>query len=114
MSDPVPQPPQPHPISAAQWLSLLSPSAFTIAVPLVLSTLRTLTRSLWMDEPVGLLLLNLFVGIVLCFVFGVRLEKWRRGSVQNDFRALGYGFLILVVNTFISFAGCTFAGVFRV
>jgi len=92
----------------------LTPSAFTIAVPLVMTTLANLDKSLRMDDPFGLLLLNLFVGVVLCFVFGVRLEKWRRGSVQNDFRALGYGFLILFVNTFVSFEGCTFAGVFRV
>lgn len=98
-----------------QWLSLLTPSTFTIAVPLVMSTLGRLTSSRWLPDPVGLLCLNLLVGIVLCFVFGFRLEKWRWGSIRNEARVFGQGILILIVNTFTAFAGCTaFTDVFRI
>ena len=107
MPEPDPQPPQPRPVSAARWLSLLTPSAFTIAVPLVMSALGKLSMSLRIADPLGLLCLNLFVGILLCFVFGFFFEKWRWGTFQNGPRALGCGVLILIVNGIISFAGCS-------
>ena len=44
--------------------------------------------------------------LVLCFQFGVLLETWLHGKIKNGYRAFGFGFLILIMNTFISFAGC--------
>jgi hypothetical protein len=115
MPEPDPQPPQPRSVSPARWLSLLTPSAFTIAVPLIFEAFAKLHGSLRPAYPFGLLLLNLTAGFALSFVFGFFLEKWRWGGIENDFRALGYGFLILIVNTFTSYAGCTsFTDVFKV
>jgi hypothetical protein len=106
--DPDPQPLQPRPLPFWKWMLLLLPSVIATAYPLVDQIIRTLNIHIRIDgNPLDVLLPGLALAMLLSFVLGFLLEKWRWGTVPNGFRAFGFGCLILIVNTFISFAGCT-------
>jgi hypothetical protein len=107
MPGPDPQPPQPHPISAARWLLMLVPSALVIILPALLSVIGNLLGSDVLMPAIAMVaIIGVALGVVLCFEYGDRLEKWLHGEIRNRSRALGYGFLILIVNAIIAFAGC--------
>ena len=109
MPDPDPQPPQPRSTSPARWLLMLTPSVLTIASPLIAQAWSQANRKPG-EDTLGILilseLLSVVAAIVLCFILGVFLEKWHHGNVRSWPRAIGCGFLILIVNGIISFAGC--------
>ena len=107
MPDPDPQPPKPRAVSPARWLLMLLPSVLMIGAPVIgwVSDVFHIYQRVGFDTNPELLCLAL--AVPLCFFLGCRLEKWRYGERWNGFNAFGYGFLILIVNGFISFAGCT-------
>ena len=106
MPDPDPQPPQPRAFSPACWLLMLTPSVLAIGAPFIGWAVRWLRiyRSYGFDTTPELLCLA--IAILLCFLLGFRLEKWRWGAASDWLRAVGYGLGILFLNAFISFSGC--------
>ena len=115
MPAPDPQPPKPRAVSPARWLLMLLPSVPMMLAPLVANARQRLPYSIASDENIGIaigtFLWSCSVSALLCFYFGFRLEKWRWGVVKEWERPLGYGLLILTVNSFIAFAGCTLPGI---
>jgi len=109
MPEPDPQPPQPRLISPARWLLMLTPSALAIAAPFV-GEIGASAFGVRGERALGAVifaaLLTLTVATVLCFVLGFLLEKWRGNNPRSWPRVIGCGFLILIVNGIISFAGC--------
>ena len=104
MPDPDPQPPKPRPVSPARWLLMLLPSVIVMATPLC-SSLVFINRKA--GEPNYMMLLWFpAIAAMLCFVLGFQLEKWRRGTLAEPERAIGFGFLILILNTIASYGGC--------
>lgn len=93
---------------------MLTPSVLAIAAPLIgeLGGYALNKRGEQaLGATIGFILLMLALATVLCFVLGFLLEKWRGGNLRHWPRAIGSGFLILIVNGIISFAGC--ATIFR-
>ena len=86
-----------------------------MAYPLVNQIIRSLNIRIRIGgDSLSVLVLGLALATMLSFVLGCHLEKLRWGTVRNGFRAFRFGFLILIVNTFVAFAGCTaFTGVFK-
>jgi len=109
MPDPDPQPPQPRSISPTRWLLMLTPSTLVIAAPLIAQAWSQANLKLG-EDTLGILIVSAALGvvtaIVLCFILGVFLEKWHHGNVRSWPRAIGCGFLILIVNGITSVAGC--------
>ena len=109
MPEPDPQPPQPRPISAERWLLMLTPSLLMLIAPIVGGALaRGLDKKgeALTSAALGFMLLIVALAAALCFVLGFLLEKWRGGNLRGRQHPIGFGFLILIVNGIIAFAGC--------
>ena len=107
MPDPDPQPPKPRAVSPARWLLMLLPSVLAIGAPFIAwgADVAHIHRRVGFDVTVEMLCL--YLALPLSFFLGYRLEKWWHGEKWDGLRVFGYGFMILIVNGFISFAGCT-------
>ena len=100
MPDPDPQPPKPRAVSPARWLLMLLPSVIVLIPPYITchtghSHILKFKGVDYTDE------ITLAVSILACFFLGFRFEKWRFENNENRLRAIGRGFLILVINYFI-------------
>ena len=111
MPDPDPQPPKPRAVSPARWLLLLLPSVPMLIAPLIEDAQVHLRNQVDSEDRIGtvivVFLLALSVSAVLSVIMGLLLEKWRYGAIKDNSRAIFCGFLILLVNCFISFTGCS-------
>jgi hypothetical protein len=113
MHDPEPRPSHPRPVSSVRWLLLLTPSTIAVTVPLMgdaWARAHQMQGQMGVGAAIGFMLSALAVAIALSFVLGFLLAKWRWGNVPGRVRAITYGFLILLVNGFIAFAGCAVGG----
>jgi len=109
MPEPEPQPPHPRPISAWRWLLMLLPSVPMLVSPLIADAWSRRIQEPPREAAGAALVMLLFTGTIsatLSFCLGFALEKWRGGNLWDWLRPLCYGVLILIVNAFISFAGC--------
>ncbi len=104
MPDPDLQPPKPRAVSIVRWLLLLLPSVMILVTPTQIPSGEATEARI--AKLVGTGLLNLAIAAVVSIVFGILLERWRRGSVEDGFRAFSYGLLIFFVNCLIGFTGC--------
>jgi hypothetical protein len=108
MPKPDPQPPQPRAISPARWLLMLLPSVPILLTPSQIETVGSRGPSeAQISHLIGRGLITLAFAAALSCALGFLLEKWRHGSVENRFRAVGYGIAIFIVNCIVAFAGCT-------
>ena len=108
MPEPDPQPPQPRPISTARWLLMLVPSVPMLLAPSQIETVGGRGPSeAQISHLIGRGLLTLAFAAALSFALGFLLEKWRRGSVENGFRAVCFGVAIFILNCCVAFAGCS-------
>ena len=103
MPDPDPQPPQPRAVSPARWLLMLLPSAFMFTMPLMVNLFRGADEEFFG----AMFLVYGALAVVLCFYFGFVLEDWRWGTAKHAGNPVACGFLILLVNTMVSFVGCS-------
>ena len=88
---------------------MLLPSALAIATPFICEigpSALNMRGEKALGATIGFMLLTLAVATALCFVLGFLLGKWRGGSLRDWARPIGYGFLTLIVNGIIAFAGC--------
>ena len=107
MAEPDLKPPQPRPISAMRWLLMLVPSVPILLTPSQIDTVGGRGPSeAQISHLIGRGFIALAFAAALSCALGFLLEKWRRGSVENRFRAVGYGIAIFIVNCFVGFAGC--------
>ena len=108
MPDPDPQPPQPRAVSPARWLLLLLPSVPMLLMP---SQTETVGGSGPSEAQISRLIQKGLFALVgaaaLSFALGLLLEKWRRGSAENGFRAVCFGVAIFFINCLLAFAGCS-------
>lgn len=100
-----PKPRQTRGVSVGRWFLLLLPSALAIIIPLMLSVIRSVFGTPVVETAIPLAILSIPAGLVLCFEYGDRLEKWRHGEIRNGYRALGFGFLVLIVNAITALVG---------
>ncbi len=108
------QPPQPRAVAIWRWLLLLTPSVIGLAYPLFYQITQMMKADIpavgnWLD----VMGLSWALAAVLGFVLGYLLEKWRWGENTNLDRVLSNGFLIIVVNVVINFAGCAAIASYR-
>ncbi len=109
--EPSPSPPPPRTVPVWKWLLLLTPSVTLFILLTILSVIRKLFGSVAVEITIPMVILILPAGVVLCFECGDRLEKWRHGEIRNSYRAVGFGFLILIVNVITSIVVCRVAAV---
>jgi len=109
MPDPDPQPAKPRSVSVARWLLLLTPSMPLLVSPSIADAWSR-AHHIQGEATVGPALVTALFSfpafIVLSFVLGFRLEKWTGGNRKSWLRPIGCGFLILILNFLIAFAGC--------
>ncbi|MEI7820280.1 MAG: hypothetical protein WCK55_05120 [Verrucomicrobiota bacterium] len=110
MPDPDPQTPQTRSISTARWLLMLVPSVPIILAPMLADARARSHHYASGEEEIGnelgMLLWTLCASVVLSFIMGLLLEKWRHGAIMNFSRATGYALTIFITNCVIAFAGC--------
>ena len=103
-TEPPPPPPEPpkarHPLA---WLVFLLLCVVTFVPPLV-----TPDCSIETHPVLTYFFLAMFVLLLLCFYLGVVLERWLDMENFRAARAFGYGCLLVLVNVFLSYAGCDF------
>ena len=110
MPDPDPQPPKPHAVSPARWLLMLLPSVPLLIAPVVADVVMRLRAPRPGEDAIGIAILVFLIAFLisslLSFVLGFRLEKWRRGTIENKSEAIAASAIILFTNCLIAFAGC--------